>query len=163
MDLRKKSQRGFVAVTLLTVLSIATVLVIYAALLGTFPGGEVTVGGVGPAQVRYSFNNANDTGPWTPTLEPGNATTPWYARFEITNGDYSGPVNMTWQLQKKNGTDTWSDIAGGAVTTLIVLSGTPTEYIYATGNGTWVAGNHDWGSDVTEAGTYRVYVTVNSD
>ncbi len=161
VNLKKQSQRGFVAVTLLTVLSIATVLVVYAALLGLFPGGEVTVGGVEGAQIQYSLNNANETGPWTTTLNPGAVGTPWFARMNITAGDYSGPVTITWQLQWKNGTGGWEDVSTSE-TTSVALTGAVGQIVYASNNGTFVAGNHNWADHVSTAGTYRVYATVDS-
>ena len=146
--------------TILTVLSIVSVVGIYAVLIGQFQGGEVTVGGVGASTVTYSLDNI-EAGTWTATLAPSNDSTSWYTRLEIGASSYSGPVNITWHLEQKTGVDTWTDVSGATVSTSIVLSG-GAQNVYATSDGTYAAGNHDWETDVEAAGTYRVIATVES-
>ncbi len=140
---------------MLTVIAITTVAVT-AALLGTFTGGEVTVGGVASSTVTYSLDNTA----FSTTLTPAGASTPWYTRLEISAGDYSGPVTITWQLEQKTGPSTWGTVAGGDTNTTITLAGTA-ENVYASSDG-GSTGNYDWSTDVTAAGTYRVVATVDS-
>lgn len=145
--------------TLLTVAAVALTVVVAAVTIGSFTGGEVTIGGVGSSEVTYSLDNIN--GPYTPTLEPASASTPWFTRLEINGGDYSGPVIITWQLEQKTGpTPDWTAVSGADTTTTITLSGSA-EIVYASSDGT-TTGNYDWDTDVTESGTYRVVVTVES-
>lgn len=157
---RDRSQRAFAAVTLATVASIALVLFVYATLLGTIPGGEVFIGGgssVG-GTVYYTEDNAN--GPWTTTLNLASPTA-WYARLNTTVG-YSGPVTVTWQLQRKTGVspDVWTDV-GSPQTTNVSLDGTA-QAVYTSGFSN--TGNHDWSTEVAgQDATYRVYVTVNTN
>jgi hypothetical protein len=159
--MKSKSQRAFAAVTLLTVASVALVLIVYAALLGTIPGGEVYIGGSGSVNGTVYYSTDNTNGPWTTTLNlsgtgPG---TSWYARLN-TNTGYSGPVTISWQLQIKTGTSTWANV-GSAQTTSISLDGTA-QTIYTSGISN--SGNHDWKAEVnSQAATYRVYVTVNTN
>ena len=127
-----------------------------AALLGTFPGGEVTIGGVASSAVTYSLDNSA----FSTTLEPAGASTPWYTRLEISTGDYSGPVTITWQLEQKTAPSTWTTVAGADTTTDVTLAGTA-EDIYASSDGQ-STGNYDWSTEVTELGTYRVVATVDS-
>jgi len=162
MTERKGSQKGFVAVTLITILAIALVLIVYATFLGSFQGGEVTVGGVGGAQIKYSFNNNNESGPWTLTLNPSSVSTSWYARMNITAGDYSGPVNITWQLQKETGTDTWTNQGTPEYTPVVLTGSAGGQIIYVSSDGTFAAGNYNWKQKYTTAGTYRINATINS-
>jgi hypothetical protein len=145
-------------VTLVTVLSIVVVVSVYAVLIGTFTGGDVTVGGMGLANVRYSSDNT-EAGTWTPTLSPTGTGVPWYSRLEIPAAGYSGPVTITWHLEQKNAT--WTDVPSASTSTSMLLTG-GTQNIYATTNGLWAAGNQDWGANSTQAGTYRVIVDVQS-
>ena len=146
--------------TLLTVAAVALTVVVAAVTIGSFTGGEVTIGGVGSSEVTYSLDNIN--GPYTATLEPASASTPWFTRLEINGGDYSGPVIITWQLEQKTGPTPadWTAVSGADTTTTITLSGSA-EIVYASSDGT-TTGNYDWDTDVTESGTYRVVVTVES-
>jgi len=156
----RKSQRTFVGVTLMTVLSVAFVLIVYAALLGTMLNpGTVFLGGTSSVvgTVRYSPNNVDS---WADSLDL-SATGPsanWYARVELQAGYYYGPVVFTWKLQRLMGT--WTDVAGGSNTTSITLSAS-TPIVYVSGDS--ATGNENWKGDVNDqAGTYRVYVTVDS-
>lgn len=143
--------------TLVTVLSIVAVVSVYAVLIGSFTGGDVTVGGMGSSNVMYSLVNA-DPGTWTSTLGPG-AGISWYSRLEIPAAGYTGPVTITWHLEQKTGASTWTDVTGATASTSIVLTG-GVQDVYATTDGLWAAGNHDWGPNT--AGTYRVNVEVQS-
>ena len=140
---------------MLTVVAMSTVAVT-AVLLGTFTGDEVTIGGVASSAVTYSLDNST----FSTTLEPAGASTPWYTRLEISAGDYSGPVTITWQLEQKEDLTTWTPVSGASETTDVVLAGTA-EDIYASSDGLSTT-NYDWSADVTEAGTYRVVATVDS-
>jgi len=142
-------------VTLVTVLSIVAVVSVYAVLVGTFTGGEVTVGGTGAGNVMYSLVNS-DPGTWESTL--GNASAAWYSRLELATGGYTGPVSITWQLQKK--VSGWTDVSGATTTTSLTLTGSQ-QTIYVTSNGL-ISGNNDWGANVTGSGGYRVMAYVNS-
>ena len=162
MNYRDKSRKGLFTVTLLTVAAVALTLVVAAVTIGTFPGGEVTIGAVDlSTAVTYSLDNI-DGGTWTDTLEPSGSSSSWYSRLEITAGDYSGPVTVVWQLQQKTGGPlTWYDVDGANTATTITLSGSP-QNVYATTDGLWAISNYDWSSAVDTAGTYRVLVTVES-
>jgi hypothetical protein len=150
-----KSKKGFLAITLVTVLSILAVIGVYAVLIGTFPGGNVTVGQVASSSVTYSSDNAT----WISPLSVSAAGDAWYSRLEVGANSYSGPVTITWQLQQETNTTTWNNV-GSAVQTPMVLSGSA-EDVYASSDGT-NNNNFNWGSLTTTAGTYRVVVTVNS-
>jgi len=155
----ERSQRAFVAVTLTAVLAIAAAIVVYAAILGSLYGGEVTVGGV-TGQIEYSLTNA--TGTWTSELEVTGLSIPWYARMNTTGGEYVGPANITWQLQKKGSLSDWSDATneGDPTTTSIVLT-SAVQTIYASTDGD-ISTNRDWCLDATSKASYRVIVTIQS-
>jgi hypothetical protein len=141
-----------------TVLAILAVIAVYAAVfLGSFQGGEVTIGGMGSASITYSANNV-DPGSWTPTLSvsPSGA---WYSRLEVAAGGYEGPVNITWTLQQEN--STWQDVPSATMSMSIVLNGSISQNVYASSDGT-IANNMNWGSYTSTNGTYRVYVSVDS-
>ena len=145
-----KSKRRLFALTAITVVAIASILTVYAVTIGTFQGGEVTIGGVASSTVMYSLDNL--AGPYTTTLEPSGTSTSWFTRLEIGAGSYNGPAQLTWQLQQETAPSTWTDVSGAYTTTDITLSGNAEE----------VYSNYDWSSDVTTPGTYRVVATVES-
>jgi hypothetical protein len=151
VKLMNKSRKGFMTLTLLTIASIALVVVAYAVVtIGTFQGGNVTVTRLTGAGVSYSPNEST----WTSTLDAGmNA---WYSKVSIDT--YTGPVTVTWQLQQNTGT--WVGV-GDPTTTTITLTGGANQLVYATANGQ-ASGNRDWSQDATTTGTYRVLVTVAS-
>jgi hypothetical protein len=141
----------------LTVISIASVVAVYAALINTFNGGEVTIGGGASGQVTYSTDNST----WTGTLSVGSETDDWYSKLTIDGGQYSGSaVEIIWQLQKKTSDTTWEDVSGATVTTSMTLT-SGSQDVYATTSGL-ADSNRDWGGDVTENGTYRVVATANT-
>jgi len=154
MSERKKSQKGFVAVTLITVLALALVIVAYATLLSTFTGQEVVVGTVAGA-VWYSTNNTA-AGPWTATLEVDNTSVSWYSMVNFTS-DYTGQVKITWQLERKNGD--WAN-ATGTVETTVELMGADQE-VYASGTGI-LSGNQDWKDYATTNGQYRIKAYIET-
>ena len=146
-----QSKKAYLVAALLTVVALSSIVVAYA---------EVTVGSVAPLQgtVRYSLDNA-EAGTWNTTLTPNGPSDAWYSRLELNSAGYNGLVTITWKLQQKTGFSDWSDVPGAAISTSIVLSGN-TQNAYATSNGSYGSGNHDWGQDITTSGTYRVVVTI---
>lgn len=144
--------------TLLTLVAVALTVLVAAVTIGTFQGGEVTIGTVSSSTVTYSLDNV--AGPYTTTLEPSGTSTSWFTRLEIGAGSYNGPVQITWQLQQETAPSTWTDVSGASTTTDITLSGNA-EDVYASTDGTTTS-NYDWSSDVTTSGTYRVVATVES-
>ena len=145
--------------TLVTVLSIVAVVSVYAVLIGTFTGGEVTVGSAG-GYIRYNVNNV-DSGTWNVTLISDNALLAWYSRLEIPSGGYSGPVKITWQLQNKTDASNWANVTGASQITNKVLTG-GAQNVYTSSDGTFATGNHDWGAHSEVAGAYRVMAYAES-
>jgi hypothetical protein len=150
---KQKSQKGFVAVTLITLLAIALVIVVYATILGTFTGQNVTVVTQG-GQITYCQNTS---GPWTTTLGNIGNGSEWYARFATTSAGHKGPVNMTWILQWSNGTN----VSGVTQTTQVTLTGDSGQIIYASTDG-GTSSQKNWGASTTTAGTYRIKVTITA-
>jgi hypothetical protein len=164
VNVNRKSQRAFVTITLMTVFSVSIVLIVYAALLGTISGpGEVTVGGVG-GDIYYSIDNVIP-GTWTTSIggsgQPINVGAAWYARW-VTSAGYTGPITIIWQLQQKQPDTSWADIVGKTASTTSKLNGTLGEFVYATATGGAGSTNHNWGSDITTQGTYRITATVST-
>jgi len=163
MTERKMSQKGFVAVTLITVLAIALVLVVYATLLATIPGEEVVVGSL-TGNVQYSLTDSNLTADFSTTVSPAGPSTAWYARLVTTGGEYTGPISVSWQLQKYSGT--WGNVGAPVSTSFTLTTGPDT--IYASANGQWTATgqNQNWGAIITAQGTgsgsYRVVATIST-
>lgn len=164
MSERRKSQRGFVAVTLITILAIAAVLVVYATLLASFTGGEVTVGGI-EASVWYSTTNTTTGTAWEANLyNLSISTDDLFSKINITSAGYAGPVTITWKLQNKTGA-TWANVTGATtVTTSIDLTGSVGQNIYASSSG-GTSGNQDWMTDISAGpgnGAYRVKTWIES-
>jgi hypothetical protein len=154
MNNGKKSRKLLFIATVLTILSLVSVLGVYAAvLLGTINGGNVTVGGVTSGTITYN-PNLDGTGTWSATLEPTSA---WYTKLSLP-GTYTGPVTILWQLQTF-ATGSWASVGGATVTTTITLSGV--QDIYATPTGV-IGANHDWSAQASTGGQYRVIATINS-
>lgn len=154
--------KSFADVDRFTAIMLLTMLVcvgIAGAVMARAHFCALSVGCIGDSTVTYSVDN-NETGAWTRTLTLSSPSAAWYSRFEINTCDYSGPITITWQLQQKTGDSTWTDV-GGSTSTSIVLLGIA-QNVYATSNGAYAAGNHDWRIDVRAAGTYRVVVIVES-
>jgi hypothetical protein len=151
---RQKSQKGFVAVTLMTLLAIAMVLVVYASILGTFTGGDVGVVSL-DGTPKYCKTNSTTPSEWKTELTGTDnvpAGDPWYALFNTTSGGYEGNVKITWGLY--NSTDSVHNVTTDSFT----LDGT-VQTIYASGNGLQ-AENYNWGQNTTVAETYYIKVTV---
>jgi hypothetical protein len=148
---KQKSQKGFVAVTLITVLAIALVIVVYATILGTFTGGNVTVVAV-QGTVYYSSNNTNG---WATGISDHPITAPWYARFNVTSTNgYSGPVKVIWNLYNST-----SAILHNLNTTTSLTGSTQT--IYASSDGSQ-GSNYNWGLNTAVADTYHLVVIVET-
>jgi hypothetical protein len=146
-------------VTLITVLSIVAVISVYAVIIGTFTGEEVTVGGAA-GNIRYNVNDV-DSGTWNVTLISDDVLAAWYSRLEIPSGGYSGPVKITWQLQNKTDASNWANVTGASQITNMVLTG-GLQNVYASSDGTFATGNHDWGAHSEVAGAYRVFAYAES-
>ena len=154
MSERLRSQKGFVAVTLITVLAIALVLVVYATILATFTGGEVTVGAM-TGNVGYSeTNTAGST--WKVNLY--GVTGAWYARTNFTS-TYIGTVDITWQLEKDTGS--WGNVSTPVITSSYTLNGNGSQPCYATTNGL-ITGNQDWSAKTSGNGDYRIVAYIES-
>ena len=148
---------------MLTVISIASVVAVYAVFLNEYTStGEVTVGGVAESFVTYSNDNV-EAGSWGGDLVLTGSSDDWYCRLEIPANSYSGPVIITWKLQEKTGTgaNDWADVTGVTFpTTSIVLDGNAAD-VYATTDGAYAASNHNWNAD-DFAGTFRVLAYIES-
>jgi hypothetical protein len=149
MSERQKSQKGFVAVTLITLLAIATVIVVYAALLGTFTGQNVTVVAV-KGTVEYSQDNSSG---WATSLIDVPINGSWYARFTTDPGGYTGNVIITWDLYN-------TTLVYTVTTTSFYLDGTA-QNIYASSNGLQST-NYNWDLKTTAAGNYYIKVTIQT-
>lgn len=158
----KRSQRAFAAVTLTTVFSVAFVLIVYAALLGTINStGYVNVGGVS-GTVYYSLTNTETASDWQNALGTLSTSDSWYAKMNTTSGGYIGLATFSWQLRKStDGGSTWSNV-GSATTFDFSLNG-GVQTIYATSDGTYGSGNRDWHLTTGYGtGLWKVEVTINS-
>ena len=154
MNSRKKSGKLLIIATVLTIAALASVLLVFASMLGTFQGNPVTVGGVASGTIEYSTDNST----FALNTAPSTIGSPWYAQIQVSG--YSGPVTITWQLQVETAPSTYSDVSGATVTTTTTLTGTP-QTLYATADGTQTT-NYNFGSNISTGGTYIVKVTVAS-
>jgi hypothetical protein len=148
----RKSKKLLLISTALTIIALASVLTVYAAVLGTFNGNAFTVNNVTAGTVTYSTDGS--TG-WTADISAFNVGGSLYARFELASTSYSGPATITWQLQENNGG--WTNV-GSAQTTTVTLTGSA-QTIYASASGS-TSGNHNWGADISTGGSYRVTATI---
>lgn len=161
-----KSQRAFAVVTLTAVFSVAMVLVVYAALLGTINStGYVYVGGTG-GKVYYSLTDTETSNAWQDSLGSGTPiaqSASWYAKMNTTTGGYVGLATITWELkQSTDGGVTWSSAVGQTVTFDYSLNG-GVQTIYASTDGTFTAGNRDWHLNTSYGtGLWKVEVTITS-
>jgi len=151
---RSKTQREFVIVTLIALISIALIIAVYASLLATFQGGEVTVGGIS-ANVQYSTTNSTGAS-WSANLY--NVTGSWYTRNNFTS-TYQGTVKITWQLEKNTGS--WGNVSTPVITTSYTLNGNGSQLVYAGTDGL-ISSNQDWSSKTSGDGSYRVVVYVET-
>ena len=155
MNIQRRSKKFFYITTAITIIALASVLTVSAAvLLGTITGGDVTVAGVATGTITYSTTEDGTSG--TETLQVVSG--PWYTKLAV-NAGYSGPVTITWQLQSF-ATGSWQPVGSPTVTTMS-LSGSAVD-VYATATGTTSTGNRNWGATATNQATYRVIVTINS-
>jgi len=143
-------------VTAITVIAIATVFIVYAAILGTYPGGNVSI----QQMTATMYYQGDGSSTWATTLSIGNGTM-WYARLNLTASIPSQTVNVTWTLEWNNAS-TWETVSGPTPPeTQITLTGTPTA-VYVTADGT-DSGNYDWGQYTqTVNEVYRVKAVVES-
>lgn len=153
MSATRKSQRTFMTVTAITVIAITTVFLVYAAILGTYRGGQVSINQM-QATIYYQGEGATS---WSTSLSVGNSTA-WYARLNVTSSIPSQTVKVTWTLEFDNGTT----VSGPTPPqTTITLTGSPTA-IYVTAGGT-ESGNYNWGQHTTSADEiYRVKAVVET-
>ena len=152
---RSKSQREFVVVTLIALISIALIITVYATILGTYTGDTVTVVSLN-GDIKYDDLNSTTASDWSPTLSNIANGSLWYALFNTSSSGYTGNVNMTWTLQWSNGTAVPS---ATQTTNNFALIGSAGQVIYASDAGTQVA-NKDWGQYTTDVGTYQIELTV---
>jgi hypothetical protein len=152
---RSKSQREFVVVTLIALISMALIIAVYATLLGTYTGDTVTVVSLN-GDIKYDDLNSTTAGDWSLTLPNIANGSVWYALFNTSSTGYAGDVNMTWTLQWTNGTAVPS---ATQTTDNFVLTGSTGQVIYASDAGTQGA-NKDWGQYTTDAGTYQIELTI---
>ncbi len=153
MENRQKSRKLLLVATVIAVLALSSVLVVFAAVLGTFNGNPVTVTDIASGTVQYS----TDGGLTYSSDASFNVGSNWQASFALTSTSYNGHATLTWQLQKNTGT--WTNQGTPITTTLTSISTGQT--IYATADGS-AAGNHDFGGDVSTGGSYRIVVSVTS-
>jgi len=156
MSASRKSQRTFMTVTAITVIAITTVFLVYAAILGTYPGGQVTINQM--QGTIYYYGEGSTT--WSTTLSVGNSTA-WYARLNVTSSIPSQTVNVTWTLEWLNGA-TWETVSGPTPPeTQILLTGQPTAIYVTAGGGS--SGNYNWGTHTTSVDEiYRVKAVVET-
>jgi hypothetical protein len=158
MNNGKKSEKLLIVATVLTIVALASVLVVFATVIGTFHGNSVTVTDLAQGTIKYS---STGTSGWGTDMSAFNATVgSWYARFDVISTTYTGSSTVTFQLEKQNTDSSWS-AAGSPV----IISGfdlTGTSNIYASSDGTSSGTMHDFGGDISASGTYRITVTVAS-
>jgi len=160
MNARQKPQRTFLAVTLLTVLAVTTVFLVYAALLATYTGGNVTISLSG-GSIQYSLP-PKDPGSWGATLAQSNGSE-WYARVSMTNPP-TQTVTVKWTLQKQV-SGSWSNPPTNTTqftSNSFDLTPSSTEiYAFQSGSNT-ITNNYNWGQHTTTDGTYRVVAEINT-
>jgi len=156
MSANKKSQRTFMTVTMITVIAVTTVFIVYAAILGTYPGGEVSI----QTMQGTIYYQGEGSSTWATTLSVGNGTD-WYARLNVTTNVPSQTINVTWTLELNNA-GAWETVGGtSAPETQITLTGVATA-IYATVDGT-DSGNYNWSTHtLTLDQIYRVKAVVET-
>ena len=152
---QKKTQRTFLAVTLVTVIAVTTVFMVYAAVLSTLFGSTVTVSETGGSMQYNLYGDNNST--WLASLPSINNGTEFYARINIT-GAAAQDVTINWVLQKD--VSGWTDQSTPVSTTMTLLAGSNT--IYVTTDGLFTS-NYNWGQLTSSGGSYRVKAVVNTN
>ena len=156
MNTPKRPQKAFLTVTLVTVLAVTMVFAVYAAILATYRGSNVTVNTLG-GEIRYLVSD-NPAGTYAAgTLSMNNGTS-WYALLYMS-GATAQNVKITFTLVCSNST-TWDRVT---ISSYSLQNGANT--IYATTDGNGPTGNYNWGQDtdyqlVTQ--TYYVKATVET-
>ena len=160
--MRKRSQREFVVVTLIALFVTASIIGLYATMLGTFEGGKVTVVAM-YGTLKYSETNSTTASDWNVTLDNVAIGSSWYALFNTSSTGYEGNVNITWILQQETLPDDWDDVTPGVNQTAnnYYLDSTAGQVIYASTDGNQGT-NKNWGASTTSAGTYRIEMTVTT-
>jgi hypothetical protein len=157
----RKPQRAFLAVTLMTVVAVTMVFMVYAALLASYNGGNVTISSMG-GEVQYSLTK--DPGSWAYGTLSQSEGSEWYARVYLASPP-TQTLTVTWTLQKQNGTDwtTNTPISVYSLTTPTISSSSSTTYIYAYSSGSNdITNNYNWGQQTTTSGVYRVKADINT-
>src|SRR5208283_3658083 len=157
MNNQKKSRKVLFIATVLTIIALASVLFVYAAVtLFSVTGGNVTVLGVTTGTIEY--NTAKDgSGTWSQTLTT-NVT--WYAELVIgSSSSYTGPVTVTFQLESY-ATGSLQPEGTAVVTSVVSLVGGPQTIYAATDN--VLADAQNWALIATSGGTYEITATVAS-
>jgi len=157
MSTIQKPQRAFLAVTLLTVIAITTVFMVYAALLATYTGPNVSVQSMS-GEVQYSLTN-EDTSFSSSPISPGNGSE-WYARVYLATPPTQN-VKVVWTLENQTG-GTWNNPQNvTAFTSPTIGLTSSTYYIYAFSSGENLrTNNYNWGQHTTTAGTYRIVAKI---
>lgn len=156
----RKPQRTFLAVTVLTVIALTTVFMVYAALLASYTGGDVTISSMG-GQVQYSLTK--NPGSWAFGPISQAETAEWYARAHLTSPP-TQTATVKWTLQHQE-SGSWSNTPTNVTTfTSPSISLTPsTTDIYAfSSGGNTIDNNYNWGQNTATAGVYRVIAEINT-
>ncbi len=156
----KKTQKMLIATIVIMLIAMTSLLIVFAAVLGTFNGNAVTVNDVASGTVKYSTDGGTT---WTASPSAINVADSLYARSEVSSSSYAGPATVTWQLQQDI-SGTWTNINGATVSTTVTLTGS-SQTIYASDDGTSggnLTPNFNWGTDISAGGSYRVSATVAS-
>jgi len=152
----------FFAAFLISVAVIASVVIVYAVLIATYYGGNVTVN-TATGSVWYDDANSTSKADWTATLgEQGNIGngSAWYVKLNITTTGYSGNVNITWTLQNETSPGVWSNVPDALQQTNdYSLTGVVGQEIFASSDGNQST-NKNWGIYSNKAGTYRVKAVI---
>ena len=148
-------------VTMITVIAISTVFIVYAALLATYTGNNVTISSMG-GSIEYSLTK--DPGSWGTGAISQGAGSEWYARINMATPP-SQTVTVTWTLQKQDGTDwtTLPPINSTQFTSPQIALTPSTYYVYAFESGSnLITNNKNWGANTTATGTYRILVEIDT-
>jgi len=106
--------------------ALASVLVVFATVLGTFNGNAVTVNDISSGTVTYSTDGGST---WTASPSAFNVTGSLYAQFELTSTSYTGSATVTWRLQQDI-SGTWTPVSSSAPTTTISLTADLRRFIF---------------------------------